>query len=179
MIKKLSDKGVIEYQKYQGVKITDSGRKIALAIVRKHRLWEVFLSQKLKFAWDEVHDLAEELEHIGSEKLINRLDEFLGFPEYDPHGDPIPDKEGNISAKPKIVLSELELRTPATIIAVKNSTPTYLQYLDKMGVQIGGSIQVTDRLDFDNSVEVSLNQSRGFFMSHEAAKNILVRPLDK
>jgi DtxR family Mn-dependent transcriptional regulator len=131
MMQKLADKKMLVYKKYKGVQLTEKGKKAAAYVVRKHRLWEVFLVDKLKFHWDEVHDIAEQMEHIKSVELIKRLDAFLGHPDFDPHGDPIPDKEGNIKKAEKRLLSELIKNQTGICVGVKESSPEYLQYLDK------------------------------------------------
>ncbi|MDX1628071.1 MAG: metal-dependent transcriptional regulator, partial [Fulvivirga sp.] len=155
MIKRLSTKGVVSYQKYKGVRVSDEGRKAALHVIRKHRLWETFLVEKLKFNWDEVHEVAEQLEHIRSPLLIERLDEHLGYPKYDPHGDPIPDEDGEFKAKPRVALSECAIGKQGTVVAVNDDSPAFLQYLDKIGAYIGAKIQVTDKVEFDDSLEIN------------------------
>lgn len=157
MIRKLSKKKAVDYERYRGVKVSPSGEEVALRVIRKHRLWEVFLVQKLKFNWDEVHEIAEELEHIKSPLLISRLDEFLGFPKYDPHGDPIPDEDGNISALKKQSLSESEVGAEGPVIGVNDSSSAFLKYLDKMGISIGTTIKIIDKNDFDGSLDLNVN----------------------
>ena len=137
MVQKLAEKKLLSYQKYKGTHLTPKGRKIAAKVVRKHRLWEVFLVDKLKFQWDEVHEIAEQLEHIKSDELIVRLDKFLGFPEYDPHGDPIPDKFGNIQTSKKRLLAEIDSEQLGICVGVKESSTEYLRYLDKKKIGIG------------------------------------------
>ncbi|SMD45148.1 iron (metal) dependent repressor, DtxR family [Aquiflexum balticum DSM 16537] len=174
MLRKLGDKAVIEYRKYYGVHITEEGKKIALQTIRKHRLWEVFLVEKLKFSWDEVHEVADELEHIKSGILIQRLDEYLGFPKFDPHGDPIPDEYGDVRSRPRIPLNELELHSAGQIVAVKDSSAAFLRYLDKVGAYIGARIKVTDKVEFDGSIEILVDNKKSIFMSKDVAGNILV-----
>lgn len=157
MLKKLAEKKLINYVKYQGVTLTPSGREKAIAIVRKHRLWEVFLVEKLNFSWDEVHEIAEELEHIESEKLIERLDAFLGFPETDPHGDPIPTKEGLYEKTIKTLLCEFEEHEKGICIAVKNTSKEFLLYLTKLSIALGDEIVVLNKEKFDNSMTVLVN----------------------
>jgi DtxR family Mn-dependent transcriptional regulator len=178
MIKRLSGKGLITYEKYHGVNITKRGKVVALDIVRKHRLWETFLVNKLGFSWDEVHPVAEQLEHIDSPLLIQKLDEFLGFPKHDPHGHPIPDAQGNVPKQHQVVLSDLPLLTPATVVAVKNGTPSFLQYLSKMGIYIGATIRILEKVEFDGSLEVELDRhaAKKMFISKEAAMHLLVTP---
>ncbi|ATA88855.1 metal-dependent transcriptional regulator [Capnocytophaga stomatis] len=171
MLKKLSDKKLINYVKYQGVTLTSLGRKKAISIVRKHRLWEVFLVEKLNFSWDEVHEIAEELEHIESEKLIERLDAFLGFPETDPHGDPIPNKEGIFEKTIKILLSEFEENETGICVAVKNTSKEFLLYLNKVSIALGDEITVLSKEKFDNSMVVLVN-NKEVTLSSMVCRNI-------
>ncbi|QSS97869.1 metal-dependent transcriptional regulator [Psychroflexus sp. ALD_RP9] len=156
MIKKLSDKNLVIYKKYQGVYLSETGRKTALQIIRKHRLWEVFLVEKLDFTWDEVHEVAEELEHIKSEKLILELDKFLNYPKRDPHGDPIPDAKGNFQVSNKTLLSDLSKGEKGTLVGVKDSSSEFLKYLDKNNIALGKSIEVLDKEDFDGSMLIKI-----------------------
>lgn len=174
MLRKLGEKEVIEYRKYYGVHITEEGKKLALQTIRKHRLWEVFLVEKLKFAWDEVHEVADELEHIRSRVLIQRLDEYLGYPKFDPHGDPIPDEYGDVRARPRIPLTEAALNSTGQIVAVKDSSAAFLRYLDKVGAYIGARIKITDKVEFDGSIEILVDNKKSIFMSKDVAGNILV-----
>ena len=173
MIKKLSLKEFISHEKYYGVNITSKGKTVALSVIRKHRLWETFLVQKLSFSWDEVHEVAEQLEHIQSNRLIEKLDEYLGFPKADPHGDPIPDSNGKIKSLQKVMLSTLKPGSDSLIVAVKDSDSKLLKYLDKIGARPGKKIKVIDREEYDGSMEVSINSQR-FFLSKEVSENILV-----
>ncbi|MDR7130250.1 DtxR family Mn-dependent transcriptional regulator [Algoriphagus sp. 4150] len=173
MLRKLGDKEVIEYRKYYGVNITEEGKKRALQTIRKHRLWEVFLVDKLQFAWDEVHEVAEELEHIQSPLLIQRLDEFLNYPKFDPHGDPIPDEFGDVRARPRVALNEMEINQTGQIVAVKDSSAAFLRYLDKVGAYIGARIKILDKVEFDGSLEILVDQKKTLFMSKDVAMNIL------
>lgn len=175
MLRKLGEKEVIEYRKYYGVHMTDEGKKQALQTIRKHRLWEVFLVDKLNFAWDEVHEVAEELEHIQSPLLIQRLDAFLNYPKFDPHGDPIPDEFGDVKAKPRLVLNEMEIDQMGQIVAVKDSSAAFLKYLDKVGAYIGARIKILDKTDFDGSMEILVDQKKNLFISKDVAANILVQ----
>lgn len=157
MLKKLSEKDWIHYQKYQGVSLTDKGKFNAKIIVRKHRLWEVFLVEKLGFAWDEVHEVAEELEHIKSEKLINQLDQFLNFPRFDPHGDPIPNAKGEIKKIEKQLLSEIEVGRTITCVGVKDTSVDFLQYLNKQNISLGTKMKVIDKEPFDGTLKIEVN----------------------
>lgn len=174
MLRKLGEKEVIEYRKYYGLHITEEGKKLALQTIRKHRLWEVFLVEKLKFSWDEVEEVADELSHVKSRVLIQRLDEYLGFPKFDPHGDPIPDEYGDVRARPRLPLNELDLGSTGQIVAVKDSSPAFLRYLDKVGAYIGARIKVIDKTEFDGSVEILVDNKKSIFMSKDVAGNILV-----
>ncbi len=157
MLKKLSEKDLVHYKKYQGVSLTEKGKLIAKMIVRKHRLWEVFLVDKLDFSWDEVHDIAEQLEHIKSEQLINRLDDFLGNPTEDPHGDPIPDVNGQIVKTEKQLLSELLENQNGICVGVKDTSSEFLKYLDKQGISLGSKIEIMGKESFDLSLKIRLN----------------------
>lgn len=174
MMGKLSKKNVVDYQKYRGVNVSGKGKEVALKVIRKHRLWEVFLVDKLNFHWDEVHEIAEQLEHIKSPLLISRLDEFLNFPKHDPHGDPIPDENGVFSTVHKVQLTELESGVPSQVVAVNDSGTSFLKYLDKVGISIGTKIQIEDRNDFDGSLDIVINQQKHLTISQTAAENILV-----
>jgi len=176
MIKKLADKNLVNYEKYKGVSLTVEGKKIAIKIVRRHRLWEVFLVDKLNYNWDEVHDLAEQLEHIKSKSLINRLDDFLEFPTHDPHGDPIPDKKGNITHHKNIMLSSLEIDENCTIIGVKDSSVAFLQFLDSLNINIGNKVSVISKETFDNSMVIKYNNSQ-ISISNQTSKNLFVKKL--
>ena len=173
MLRKLGDKEMIEYRKYYGVNITEEGKKRALQTIRKHRLWEVFLVDKLQFAWDEVHEVAEELEHIQSPLLIQRLDAYLNYPKFDPHGDPIPDEYGDVRARPRLALNEMDIDQSGQIVAVKDSSAAFLKYLDKVGAYIGARIKILDKVEFDGSMEILVDQKKTLFMSKDVAANIL------
>jgi DtxR family Mn-dependent transcriptional regulator len=177
MLKKLSKKKVINYQKYRAIELSDTGRLLALQIIRKHRLWEVFLVEKLDFQWDEVHEIAEQLEHIQSQILIQRLDKFLGFPSYDPHGDPIPNEKGEMKSKEKIALCDLEIETPVTIVGLKETSAVFLQFLDKTGIYLGAKIKILEKMAFDLSQEIEIDNKKVQIISHEVAKNIFVAKL--
>jgi DtxR family transcriptional regulator, Mn-dependent transcriptional regulator len=175
MLKKLADKKLVNYQKYQGVTLTELGQEIALKVIRRHRLWEVFLLEKLNFTWDEVHAVAEELEHINSEKLVEKLDEFLGFPRFDPHGDPIPDQSGKFPATLYHNLSDLEIGKQGILMGVSEHNPSFLKYLAKIGLTLGSRIVLNEINEFDQSISILLNEGDEHFLSHEAAKNLLIK----
>lgn len=174
MLRRLSEKEMVHYKKYQGVKISESGKIAALQVIRKHRLWEVFLVEKLKFNWDQVHEIAEQLEHIKSPLLIQRLDEFLGHPKFDPHGDPIPDENGLFKEKPQVPLAEVPLNGDGIVVAVKDTNTIFLQHLDKVGIYLGAKIKVIDRVEFDGSMEVLIDHKNKLFISKEVAENVLL-----
>lgn len=174
MVQKLAEKKMLSYQKYKGATLTKSGQKIAAGVIRKHRLWEVFLVDKLKFHWDEVHVIAEQLEHIQSEELIRRLDNYLGSPDFDPHGDPIPDKDGNIKPTEKKLLSELNKKQRGVCVGVKESSSDFLQYLDKRNITIGTKIHVLGKEFFDGSMIIQVGRDQ-FFISKKTAENLYVQ----
>ena len=176
MIKKLSEKEVVVYKKYKGVTLTGFGKKIAANIVRKHRLWEVFLVEKLNFSWDEVHDVAEQLEHIKSPKLVNQLDSFLGFPSHDPHGDPIPDKDGNLKTIEKSLLSTLKKNEIGVCVGVNDSSSEFLKFLDKKGITLGKQIIVLEKEDFDDSLSIQLDDRR-LSISNKIANNLYIQKI--
>ena len=174
MLKKLADKKLINYIKYQGVTLTEVGLKAALNIIRKHRLWEVFLVEKLGFKWDEVHDIAEELEHINSAVLIERLDDFLGNPAADPHGDPIPDRTGNLLHKKLVKVSEMKQGQAGTISGVNEHSSVFLKHLEKLGLTLGTKIIIAELVEFDGSISLAVDEKKEITISREVAKNILV-----
>ena len=174
MLKKLADKKLINYIKYQGVTLTEVGLKAALNIIRKHRLWEVFLVEKLGFKWDEVHDIAEELEHINSAMLIERLDDFLGNPAADPHGDPIPDRTGNFLHKKLVKVSEMKQGQAGTISGVNEHSSVFLKHLEKLGLTLGTKIIIAELVEFDGSIMLAVDEKKEITISREVAKNILV-----
>lgn len=174
MVKKLSSKGVISYEKYHGVNISEKGKSAALKVIRKHRLWETFLVEKLNFNWDEVHEVAEQLEHIQSPLLIEKLDAFLGHPKTDPHGHPIPDKNGKIQELRQVPLSAFLPDKKGIVRSVRDASPTFLQYLSKIGVHIGASVIILEKIEFDGSLEVLIDNNKKVFISREASENLLI-----
>jgi DtxR family Mn-dependent transcriptional regulator len=176
MLKKLADKNLVSYLKYQGVQLTQNGLSVAKMIVRKHRLWEVFLVDKLHFAWDEVHEIAEQLEHIKSDQLINKLDEFLEFPTHDPHGDPIPDRNGIIVNTEKQLLSDFELNKKCIVIGVKDSSSDFLKYLSKQKIGLGTKIIILQKEPFDNSLLIEIKKVK-MLLSAKIANTIFIKKL--
>ena len=179
MLRKLSDKKLINYEKYKKTQLSKTGNAVALQIIRKHRLWEVFLHEKLKFSWDEVHEVAEELEHIRSSKLIERMDEFLGFPMFDPHGDPIPNAAGEFKPASNTTLSQSEAGKKLKLVAVKDTSTAFLQHLERFGLHIGVNLIVNEFLPFDHSVMVSIDKEPAVMLSDKIAGNLLVLDIDK
>ena len=177
MLKKLAEKKFINYQKYKGTSLTNKGKLIALSIIRKHRLWETFLVDKLGFGWDQVHIIAEQLEHIKSEELIENLDNFLGNPKYDPHGDPIPNKDGEIEKMNQKLLVELKASQKGIITGVKKGTASLLNYLDKEKVKLGDSIKVIEILEFDGTYIVEISKRKLTF-SEKICQNLLLETND-
>ena len=174
MLRRLADKGLLAYERYRGVQLTPEGQRLALLTIRKHRLWEVFLVQQLGFNWDEVHEVAEELEHVQSPLLMRRLDAFLGHPALDPHGDPIPAEDGVMRRPAHRLLADLVVGERGTLAAVKNTTAPFLQYLDKVGLQLGAMVEVLDKVVFDNSFEIRVNRERTTLISAEVSCNLFV-----
>ena len=170
MMQKLSDKNLVNYVKYQGVTLSDTGKQIAINIIRKHRLWEFFLVDKLNFNWDEIHEIAEQLEHINSQKLIDKLDEHLGFPKYDPHGDPIPDKNGVIYHLDELPISQLNINDEAVLVNVKEHSSEFLKYLENISLLLGTKVKLLEKFAFDNSLKILINNNNEMMISHQVAE---------
>ncbi len=177
MLKKLSGKNLIHYEKYYGVSLTEKGKKLAKDLIRKHRLWETFLVEKLQFSWDEVDELAEQLEHIKSDSLTDRIDAFLSYPKFDPHGDPIPDKNGNISYHEEVTLDKMGSGTKGIVVGVIDHTPQFLQYLGKIGLVINTKIRISEDEEYDQSKVIVINNKKERTVSQKVAANILVRKI--
>lgn len=173
MLKKLKDKSLVDYEKYGKITLSETGRKFAINIIRKHRLWETFLYEKLEFSWDEVHEVAEQLEHIQSEKLIDKLDKFLNFPEFDPHGDSIPNKKGELTVQFKNTLADMEVGKICKMVAVKDNSSSFLQYVVKVGLGINNEIEVISKQDYDNLTLIEVNGVKSS-VSQKFAENIFV-----
>ena len=174
MLRKLSEKHLVDYVKYRGVKLTTEGVKAAVKVIRKHRLWEVFLVNKLNFSWDEVHEVAEQLEHIKSKKLVSQLDEYLDYPTHDPHGDPIPDGDGNIKLLDKILLANGKENSSYRCVGVDDSSSQFLQYLDKNKIALGSTLKVISKESFDESMIIEINKTH-LAISKEVAKNLYIK----
>jgi DtxR family Mn-dependent transcriptional regulator len=175
MLKKLKAKKLLEYERYYGVKLTAEGKKLALEIVRRHRLWEYFLVNHLEFGWDEVHEIAEQLEHVQSNALANKLDAFMNFPRFDPHGDPIPDSKGKLHQQQQVNLLQLPVGETAVICAVGSQQSELLEMLRLKNLQMGTSIRLLQRFSFDNSVEISIKGQAAFSISEQLAKELFVK----
>jgi len=177
MLKKLKAKKLLVYEPYKVFQLTAEGKKIALTIIRRHRLWEFFLVEKLAFGWNEVHEVAEELEHVGSKKLIDKLDAFLDFPKFDPHGDPIPDSNGKMSAVQQISLTELPLHKPAQVVSVGSQSSELLDVLSHKHITIGAKLEIKKRFEFDSSLEVKVKNLSPVNISEQLAKVLFVKVL--
>lgn len=175
MMKKLSAKKLVHYKAYHGFTLTSEGRKVALIIIRRHRLWEFFLAEKLKFSWDEVHAVAEELEHVSSKKLIDKLDEYLGFPRFDPHGDPIPDANGKIETSKQVCLTELPLNKSAVVCYVSDQSTEMLELLGHKKIGLGTKLEVKRKFSFDNSLEIKIGKQTPINISEQLSKNIFAK----
>jgi len=177
MVKKLANKNLVKYEKYKGVTLTKKGNNIAINIIRNHRIWEVFLVEKLGYKWDEVHEIAEQLEHIKSDELIDRMAEFLDNPKFDPHGDPIPDKTGKFAERKKaVLLSEIGIKEKGIIVGVKNTSNDFLQYLEEKSLTLGKQIEVIKEFDFDKSRNLSI-ENKLITISKEVCNNLIVEKI--
>lgn len=174
MVKKLSEKELVAYKKYQGVTLSEKGTLLAKKIIRRQRLWEVFLVEKLNFSWDEVHEIAEDLEHIKSDQLISKLDIFLNFPEFDPHGDPIPNEKGEIKKLNKKILSEMEVGIVCKCVGVKDTSAEFLQYLDKQNITLGATLTIKEKASFDDLMVVEV-ENKKITISNKIASNLFVQ----
>jgi len=175
MLKKLKDQKLLIYERYKGFKLNNEGKKAAVQVIRKHRLWEYFLVKKLQFGWDEVHEIAEELEHITSKKLIDRLDAYLGFPDTDPHGDPIPDSQGKFTLPHQICLSELPLNKTGQVSGIARQTTEMLELLQHRHIRLGTKLEVRRKFPFDDSMEVKVRNRPPVMISAQVAKNVMVK----
>lgn len=175
MLKKLKTKKMIEYERYKGVRLTTSGKKTALGIIRRHRLWEFFLVNKIGFGWDEVHEIAEQLEHVQHPLLIEKLDIFLGKPAFDPHGDPIPDEDGKMAHVTSVMLSQLEVGKMGVFSSVGMQTPDLMQMLQHKKLKLGDEVTVLERFDFDQSMEIEVNQQEKCSLSYKLAGLMMIK----
>lgn len=175
MIKKLAGKSLLHYEPYKGVRLSSEGTQIATSLVRKHRLWETFLVNELGFLWDEVHDIAEQLEHIQSDDLIERLNNYLGHPKYDPHGDPIPNAEGRFTLREQSLLSRAAIGATVILVGVKKHQKEFLQHLTKLKISLGCHINILAREEYDGSLLVAIDEAPSITLSHPIASNLFVR----
>lgn len=175
MLKRLSDKKLVSYKKYYGVSLTKIGQQIAIQVMRKHRLWETFLAKNLKFTWDKIHDIAEQLEHIQSDELVDKMDEYLGYPKFDPHGDPIPDKHGNILVPNVICLTDAKLKKLYILQNVNDDSASFLKYLNKIQLQLNDKIKIIEKEEFDETMQIIVNDKRQITISNDAAQNMFVK----
>ncbi len=176
MMRKLSAKEMIQYEKYKGSRLTAQGAVVATSLIRRHRLWETFLVDKLSFSWEEVHELAEQLEHIKSDKLIEQLDEFLDYPKYDPHGDPIPNAEGKFTIREQMMLSQLQIGESGVLIGVRNHTDDFLGYLNDLKISLGSEFQIVDKVLYDHSIKV-ISKSKELVLSEKVSHNLMIKKL--
>lgn len=177
MLKKLAEKKLINYEKYYGVTLTEKGKKEAVQLIRNHRLWETFLVDKLQYSWDEVHDMAEDLEHIKNATLTEKLEAFLGYPKFDPHGDPIPDKSGNIAYHEEVTLDKMSVGDTGVIVGVIDHSAAFLQYLNKIQLVIHAKITIVEDEEYDKTKRILLNNSKQLTISHKVSANLLIRKL--
>ena len=177
MIKKLAFKKMIIYERYKGTKLTHEGTQLATELIRRHRLWETFLVEKLRFSWEEVHQLAEDLEHIKSPKLVDRLDEYLGYPKYDPHGDPIPNADGKFTLREQINLLQFQKGNRGHLIGVKNKDQAFLQHLNELGIGIGVEIELLDKNLYDKSIQIAINHSNKAHMTDKVANKLIMKKI--
>ena len=175
MLKRLSEKELVIYQKYKGVSLTKEGSSIATSLIRKHRLWEYFLVEKLDFSWAEVHDIAEELEHVPSDELIDKLDDFLGNPKYDPHGDPIPNADGKFTIRAQRSLDGLPVGSKGILLGVKEHDRDFLEYLSKIQISLGTDIEIIERNTYDGSLTIKVDNQSQYLISQKVSKNLLIR----
>ena len=177
MLRKLNAKELIIYEKYKGAKLSALGTSQAMILLRKHRLWESFLVDKLGFAWDEVHDLAEQLEHVKSAELVNKLDEYLGYPKFDPHGDPIPDLNGTLTIRNQVILSSVSEANAGIVVGVKKHDKQFLSHLNKVNIKIGVEIKVVEKYDYDQSCKVIIDKKNEAVLTSAVCENIYVKPI--
>lgn len=177
MLRKLSTDGFVKYKKYKGIKLTEEGENYAKNMVRRHRIWETFLHQVLGISWDKVHDEAEMLEHSSSDELINRIEEYMNYPESDPHGYPIPDRKGRLPKhKNAIAISELSINDKVEVIRVNDTHKGMLGYISKIGIDLGKKIVIKDILQFDGSMLLKIND-KDVNISKAIASNIFVQKI--
>jgi DtxR family transcriptional regulator, Mn-dependent transcriptional regulator len=175
MVRKLAGKKLVKVLPDKTIQLTEAGSKKALIIIRKHRLWEVFLTEKLKYGWNEVHGLAEQLEHVESEDMIDRLEAFLGYPSFDPHGDPIPDRNGNIKPKTSVSLATAVKGKNYVVVNLADTSDSFLDYLGKVNIKPATKLKLVEHNEYDNSSTIMI-QKKIVQLSEKAAKNIMIQP---
>ncbi len=175
MLKRLADKGLIHYEKWRGVALTEAGNRLATSLIRKHRLWEVFLVEKLHFSWSEVHEIAEQLEHIRSPELVERLDRFLGHPRFDPHGDPIPDADGVFASRKQVLLAELKAGERGVVVGVQDHSVSFLEFLERMKLTLGSTVEVLEIFEYDSSVRALVGEAEERVLSEKVTQNLFVQ----
>jgi DtxR family transcriptional regulator, Mn-dependent transcriptional regulator len=175
MVKRLTKKKLVHYEKYKGVTLTEQGHTTATHLVRKHRLWEVFLVEQLQFSWDEVHEIAEQLEHIKSAELVERLDDYLNYPKFDPHGDPIPDADGNFTFRKQVLVADLSAGEDGVVVGVQDHSPAFLQYLERLELTLGAELTLLERFEYDESVRIQLASGEEQVLSKKVAQNLFVQ----
>ena len=177
MVKRLATKDIVNYEKSKGVTLTTEGGRLATLLIRKHRIWEVFLCEKLGYTWDECHEIAEELEHIKDDELINRLEKYLGSPKFDPHGDPIPDSAGNFTLRAQVLLNEMREGDCGVVVGVQEHSTPFLQYLDRQMLNLGARIEVLELFEFDESVKLQLNGEKDLIVSSRVSQNLFIKKI--
>ena len=175
MLKRLAAKDLVHYEKSRGVTLTTEGSHEATKLIRGHRIWEVFLCERLGYSWDECHDLAEQLEHIQSTSLVDRMDIFLGKPKFDPHGDPIPDRDGNFAQRQQVLLSQMTVGSRGTVVGVQEHSTVFLQHLDRIGLILGKNVEILNTFEFDGSVEIRLNGNLEILVSGKVAEKVFIK----
>ena len=177
MVKRLATKNFVNYEKSKGVTLTNEGGRLATLLIRKHRIWEVFLCEKLGYTWDECHELAEELEHIQDDDLINRLERYLGNPKFDPHGDPIPDSAGNFAVRQQVLMSEMRAGDCGVVVGVQEHSTAFLQFLDRQMMNLGARIEVLEVFEFDDSMKLRLNGESDLIVSSRVCQNLFLKKI--
>lgn len=175
MLKRLAEKELITYEKYKGVNLTKEGNRTATQLIRKHRLWETFLAEKLRFSWEKVHEIAEQLEHIKSTELVERLDDFLGNPKFDPHGDPIPNAEGEFAHRRQIQLSDAEAGEKGVIVGVRDDSENFLRFLNHQELSLGTKIEIREKFSYDGSIRISVNEKEDIVLSEKVCRNLFIQ----
>jgi DtxR family Mn-dependent transcriptional regulator len=175
MLKRLAEKEMIHYEKYKGVNLSPQGQKIATDLIRRHRLWEVFLVDKLDFTWDQIHEIAEQMEHVKSDLLIERLDQYLGHPKFDPHGDPIPSNDGKFTIRNQVSLSIMQIGEKGHLIGVRENDDEFLKYLNSLNIRLGSQFEIIAYYEYDHSIRVKIDDNEALTLSSKVCRNLLLR----